>query len=65
MPGPQFVFTQIIPDYLVLRQTLDKLGYTKEKINLLQGYKLGLVVYDQSEDSYGDQPVTIEIALVK
>jgi hypothetical protein len=22
MPGPQFVFTQIIPDYLVLRQTL-------------------------------------------
>jgi hypothetical protein len=44
---------------------LNKLGYTKEKINSLQGYKLGLVVYDQSEDSYGDQPVAIEIALVK
>jgi transcriptional regulator with XRE-family HTH domain len=34
MPGPQFVFTQIIPDYLVLRQTLN-LGKSLEQFGAM------------------------------
>lgn len=44
---------------------LNKIGYTQEKINSLHGYKLGLVVYDLSEDSFGDQIVSIHMGLVK
>ncbi|GEP23270.1 hypothetical protein [Lentilactobacillus diolivorans] len=44
---------------------LNKIGYTQEKINSLHGYKLGLVVYDLSEDSFGGQIVSIHIGLVK
>lgn len=44
---------------------LNQIGYTQEKINSLQGYKLGLVVYDLSEDSFGDQIVAIHVGLVK
>ncbi|MFT8908268.1 MAG: hypothetical protein ABF908_05485, partial [Lentilactobacillus diolivorans] len=59
------VFPQIIPEFLVFRQSLNKIGYTQEKINSLHGYKLGLVVYDLSEDSFGGQIVSIHIGLVK
>ena len=44
---------------------LNKIGYTQEKINSLRGYKLGLVVYDLSEDSFGDQIVSIHMGLLK
>jgi hypothetical protein len=39
MPGPQFVFTQIIPDYLVLRQTLVRNKFPKTTVlELLQQF---------------------------